>query len=101
MMVNMTVPPVILPLSFLALLWWVFRRWLPGLVKAKHSKAEVYGGLIVVPCVAFGLTILLLHFAGGASAHLAGTIGEGLRWCVQGLLWDCFHPFAYGFHLSF
>lgn len=99
-----TVPPILIPLTLLALIFALGKFWVPAQIKTLHmqtgvSRKAAAFDLVGIPLISFALVAGGLHLLGADSAF-SGVI-HGLSWCAQGLLWDCLHPFVYGFSISF
>lgn len=101
---NITVPPILIPLALFALIV-LTKVWVaPVLVQINRrntgaGRKQTFIELVCVPCIACALVALALHLAGDDA--LLFRISSGLTWCVRGLIWDVLHPFAYGFSISF
>ena len=101
---NITFPPILIPLGLLALVYILWTYWLPSQVQVArtntgYSRKAIILELVGIPLV--GLVIVGVGFHLTGNDRIFSEIAHGLVWCVQGLIWDMLHPFAYGFSLTF
>ena len=101
--VSITFPPILVPLLLIGLgyaLW----KWFSAQIRmarrnSRYSRASVMFELVGIPLLACAMLVAGAHFTGNDAAfsQAIASVVHGLTWCVQGVIWDCLHPFAYGF----